>query len=142
MMSESTAAACSVQPVDKVDRRRPVVVNLATGIEENPERVMLAMFAAESALASGKRTLLFVSLDAVLTMFPGALEGKIACEGCPSLDKLLKQLTRAGIEIYVCPMCLRARHLDPDELVDPAVPAGTAQMMEWIGDRDATVFSY
>jgi predicted peroxiredoxin len=119
-----------------------VVVNLATGIEENPERVMLAMFAAESALAHNKRTLLFVSLGAVLTMFPGALEGKIPCEGCPSLDKLLKQLVRAGVEIYVCPMCLKARHLDPEELVGPAVPAGTAQMMEWIGDQDATVFSY
>jgi predicted peroxiredoxin len=119
-----------------------VVINLATGIEENPERAMLAMFAAESALASNKRTLLFVSLEAVLMMYPGALEGKIPCEGCPSLDKLLRQLVRAGITIYVCPMCLRARHLDPELLVDPAVPAGTAQMMEWIGDNDATVFSY
>lgn len=141
-MSAETGTTCTVKPVERTDTRRPVVVNLATGIEENPERVMLAMFAAESALASGKRTLLFASLEAVLTMYPGALEGKIPCEGCPSLDKLLKQLTRAGIEIYVCPMCLRARHLDPDELVDPAVPAGTAQMMEWIGDQDATVFSF
>lgn len=103
---------------------------------------MLAMFAAESALASNKRTLLFVSLEAVLLMFPGGLEGQIPCEGCPSLDKLFRQLVRAGIEIYVCPMCLRARHLDPEDLVEPAVPAGTAQMMKWIGDRDATVFSY
>ncbi|MBI2691153.1 MAG: DsrE family protein [Solirubrobacterales bacterium] len=141
-MSTAAATECAIEQSDKSDTRRPVVVNLATGIEENPERVMLAMFAAESALASGKRTLLFVSLEAVLTMYPGALEGEIPCEGCPSLDKLFKQLTRAGIEIYVCPMCLRARHLDSDELVDAAVPAGTAQMMEWIGEQDATVFSF
>jgi predicted peroxiredoxin len=141
-MSTATATACPIQPVDETDSRRPVVINLATGIEENPERVMLAMFAAESALASGKRTLLFVSLEAILLMFPGALEGEIPCEGCPSLDKLFRQLVRAGIEIYVCPMCLRARHLDAKDLVEPAIPAGTAQMMKWIGDRDATVFSY
>ena len=141
-MSTTTATSCTIEPVDTTDMRKPVVVNLATGIEENPERVMLAMFAAESALASGKRTLLFLSLEAILLMFPGALEGEIPCEGCPSLDKLFRQLVRAGIEIYVCPMCLRARHLDPEDLVEPAVPAGTAQMMKWIGDRDATVFSY
>ena len=141
-MSTSTATSCAIKPVDETDTRQPVVVNLATGIQENPERVMLAMFAAESALAAGKRTLLFLSLEAILLMFPGALEGEIPCEGCPSLDKLFRQLVRAGIEIYVCPMCLRARHLDPEDLVEPAVPAGTAQMMSWIGDRDATVFSY
>ncbi|MBJ7458525.1 MAG: DsrE family protein [Thermoleophilaceae bacterium] len=141
-MSTATATACEVQKADKTDTRRPVVVNLATGIEENPERVMLAMFAAESALAKGKRTLLFLSLESVLLMYPGALEGKIPCEGCPSLDKLFRQLVRAGIEIYVCPMCLRARHLDPAELVEPAVAAGTAQMMEWIGENDASVFSF
>lgn len=141
-MSTAAAASCAAKKVGKADTRRPVVVNLATGVKENPERVMLAMFAAESALAKDKRTLLFLSLEAVLLVFPGALEDEIPCEGCPSLDKLFRQLVRAGIEIYVCPMCLRARHLDPAELVEPAIPAGTAQMMEWIGDQDASVFSY
>lgn len=141
-MSTTTATSCAIQTEVPADSRRPVVINLATGAAENPERVMLAMFAAESALASNKRTLLFVSLEAVLLMLPGGLEGEIPCEGCPSLDKLFRQLVRAGIEIYVCPMCLRARHIDPESLVEPAVPAGTAQMMKWIGEDDATVFSF
>lgn len=121
---------------------KPVVVNISTGINENPEKMMLALFTAESALAAGKRVLMFVSLDAVDAMFPHGVENVIPCDGCPSLEKLMRQIARAGVEIYVCPVCLKARRLDPAGLIDPAAPAGTARMMAWIGDHDATVFSF
>ncbi|MFY9489074.1 MAG: hypothetical protein WAP35_10340, partial [Solirubrobacterales bacterium] len=71
-----------------------VVVNLATGIEENAERMMLAFFVAESALEQGKRALLFLSLDAVRAGLPGHLDGVVPCDGCPALDKLLRQTVR------------------------------------------------
>lgn len=119
-----------------------VVVNLATGIEENAERVMLAFFAAESALAQGKQVLLFISLDAVRIGVPGHIKGVIPCEGCPALDKLYNQITRAGIEIYACPVCLKAREIDRDTLLPEVRAAGTEKMMEWIGPGDATVFSF
>lgn len=119
-----------------------VVVNLATGLEENRERVMLAFFAAESALAQGKRVLLFISLDAVRIGIPGHIDGVIPCVGCPTLDKLYNQLTRAGIEIYACPICLNARAIERSSLLPDVRPAGTAEMMKWIGPGDATVFSY
>lgn len=119
-----------------------VVVNLATGIRENVERVMLAFFAAEAALAQGKQVLMFVSLDAVRIGVPGHIKGVIPCEGCPALDKLYNQVTRAGIEIYACPVCLDAREIDRETLLPDVRPAGTAKMMEWIGPGDATVFSF
>lgn len=119
-----------------------MVVNLATGIEENPERVMLAFFAAESALAQGKQVLMFLSLDAVRIGLPDHIKGVIPCAGCPALDKLYRQTVRAGLEFFACPVCLDARAIDRDALADPVTPAGTARMMEWIGPGDATVFSY
>lgn len=122
--------------------KKSVIVNISTGINENPEKMMLALFTAESALAAGKRVLMFVSLDAVNAMYPRGVENVIPCDDCPSLEKLTRQVVRAGVEIYVCPVCLKARHLEAADLVEPAEPAGTARMLEWIGDRDATVFSF
>ncbi|MBI4897664.1 MAG: DsrE family protein [Actinobacteria bacterium] len=119
-----------------------LVVNLATGIEENRERVMLAFFVAESALAQGREVLMFLSLEAVRIGIPEVIKGVIPCEGCPALDKLYNQLVRAGIEIYACPVCLNAREIDHADLFSEVTPAGTAKMMEWIGTGDATVFSY
>lgn len=119
-----------------------LVVNLATGVEENPERAMLAFFVAESALAQGREVLLFLTLEAVRIGVPGQIKGVIPCAGCPALDKLYNQITRAGLEIFACPVCLSAREIDRDGLLPAVKPAGTAQMMEWIGPGDATVFSY
>lgn len=119
-----------------------VVVNLATGIEENAERAMLAFFVAESALAQGREVLMFLSLEAVRIGIPDEIKGVIPCEGCPALDKLYNGVARAGIEIYACPVCLNAREIDREGLLPEVKPAGTEKMMEWIGTGDATVFSY
>lgn len=124
------------------DAHGKVVVNLATGIEENAERMMLAFFVAESALAQGREVLLFLSLDAVRIGVPGHIKGVIPCEGCPALDKLYNQIVRGGIEIFACPVCLDARGIDREGLLTDVKPAGTAKMMDWIGAGDATVFSY
>lgn len=119
-----------------------VVVNLATGIEENAERAMLAFFAAESALNEGHEVLMFLSLDAVWIGVPGKIKGVVPCEGCPTLDKLFNQVKRLGVEMFACPVCLDARKIDREGLMDPLKPAGTAKMMQWIGPEAATVFSY
>lgn len=103
---------------------------------------MLAFFAVESALAQGKKVLLFISLEAVRIGIPGHIDGVIPCEGCPTLDRLYNQVTRAGVEIYACPVCLNARKIERETLLPEVRPAGTAEMMEWIGEGDATVFSY
>lgn len=125
-----------------VTEHAKVVVNLATGIEENPERAMLAFFVAESALNEGHEVLMFLSLEAVRIGVPGTIDGIIPCEGCPTLDKLYRLVTRLGIEIYACPVCLDARQIERDGLLPEVKPAGTAKVMKWTGPQAATVFSY
>lgn len=119
-----------------------VVINLSTGLDENPEKAMLGFFAAESALKNGKQTLMFLSLDAVRIALPGVAKDVVPCRDCPSIEKLLRQTARLGLRIYACPVCLRARSLEDAELIEIAEAHGTQSVMDWIGEGDATVFSF
>jgi predicted peroxiredoxin len=72
---------------------------------------------------------------------PGYADG-VAREGCPPPSRLFQQLTDGGGELLVCPICLKTRKIDESSLVGNARLAGATLLWEWIGDEDATVFSY
>ena len=42
----------------------------------------------------------------------------------------------------VCPVCFNAKQLDKSSLLPNAELAGSVQLWEWIGDEQATTFSY
>jgi predicted peroxiredoxin len=117
-----------------------VVVNLATGLED-PERVTVAFLIAGAAVAQGKPAVMFLTKDAVRLALPGVAQGE-GCDGCPPLERLFEQFAEGGGELLVCPYCFNARKLDEADLVDHARIGGATPMWEWIGDGDATVFSY
>ena len=58
------------------------------------------------------------------------------------MEKLFGQYADGGGELLVCPICFNARKLDEASLVANARLAGATPLWEWIGDDDATVFSY
>jgi len=116
-----------------------VVVNLATGLED-PERVMIAFLVAGAAAAQGRETTMFLTKEAVRLAVPGVAEG-VACDGCPPLPKLTSQFAEAGGRLLVCPICVTARKVAEDNLVDNAEIGGATPLWEWIGEG-ATVFSY
>lgn len=116
-----------------------VVVNLATGLED-PERVTVAFLVAAAAAAAGKQVTIFLTKEAVRLAVPGVAEG-VACDGCPPLPTLAAQFADAGGRLLVCPICLGARKLAEDALVEHAQLGGATPLWQWIGDG-ATVFSY
>ena len=116
-----------------------VVVNLATGLED-PERVTVAFLVAGAAAAAGKQVTIFLTKEAVRLAVPGVAEG-VACDGCPPLPTLAAQYAEAGGRLLVCPICLGARKLAEDALVEHAQLGGATPLWQWIGDG-ATVFSY
>jgi predicted peroxiredoxin len=115
------------------------VVSLTTGLED-PERVTVAFLVAVGAVEAGRPTLMFLTKEAVRLCVPGVATGT-ACAGCPPLPDLVKRYQAAGGEFLVCPICVDARGLADQPLVDGARLGGTVPMWEWIGDG-ATTFSY
>ena len=83
---------------------------------------------------------MFLTKDAVHLAIGGTAEG-VACDGCPPLERLFADYASDGGKLFVCPICLDSRKLDPGQLVDNAQVAGATPLWEWIGDG-ATVFSY
>jgi predicted peroxiredoxin len=117
-----------------------VVINLATGLED-AERVTVAFLVATAAVDKGKQVAMFLTKEAVRLGLPGYAEA-VACDGCPPLERLFGQYADGGGELLVCPICFNSRKLDESQLVANARLAGATPLWEWIGDDDATVFSY
>jgi predicted peroxiredoxin len=117
-----------------------VLINLATGLED-PERVTVAFLVGGAAVQRDETVAMWLTKEAVRLALPGHAEG-VACEGCPPLPRLFEQFAEGGGQLLVCPICFSARKLDEGSMVANASLAGATPMLEWIGDDDATVFSY
>ena len=116
------------------------VISLTTGLED-PERVTVAFLVSVGAAETGRRTLMFLTKEAVRLAVEGVAVGT-ACSGCPDLPSLVKRYQAAGGEILACPICVSSRGLDDAPLIEGASPGGTIPMWEWIGAEGATTFSY
>lgn len=117
-----------------------VLVNLATGLEDS-ERVTVAFLVGGAALQRGQRVAIWLTKEAVRLALPGHAVA-VACEGCPPLSRLVEQYVDGGGELLVCPICFNARKLDESALLSNAKIAGATPMLDWIGDDDASIFSY
>ena len=116
------------------------VISLTTGLED-PEKVTVAFLVAVGAAEAGRPTLMFQAKDAVRRGLEDVAAG-VACDGCPSLPDLLRRYHQAGGRFLVCPVCFNAKQLDIGSLLPNAELAGSVQLWEWIGDEQATTFSY
>jgi predicted peroxiredoxin len=116
------------------------VISLTTGLED-PEKVTVAFLVAVGAAESGRPTLMFHAKEAVRLALEDVATG-VACDGCPPLRDLLTRYQQAGGRYMICPVCFNAKQLDKASLLPNAELAGSVQLWEWIGDDQATTFSY
>src|SRR5262245_17119396 len=103
-----------------------VLINLATGMED-PERVLVAFLVATAAQVQGKEVVIWTTKDAVRLGLPGVLTG-VPCKDCPALDALLSQFLDAGGEVWLCPICVKARDLDDVEKLPTAKIVGATPL--------------
>ena len=122
------------------DKANKAVVSLATGLED-AEKVTVAFLVAVGAAETGRKTLMFLTKEAVRLATAGVARG-VACEGCPPLASLLERYRAAGGRYFVCPICFDAKGLDASSLIEGAELNGTIPMWNWIGDDNAVAFSY
>ncbi len=118
-----------------------VLINLATGLEEDPERVTRAFLVAAAALRHRSRVAIWLTREAVRLALPGHARA-VRCDGCPPLSRLLDDYATGGGELLVCPTCLSARRLDASALTANATLADKTPTFAWAIDDDATVLSY
>lgn len=115
-------------------------ISLTTGLED-PEKVTVAFLVAVGAAEGGRETMIFLAKEAVRLAVPGVARA-VACDGCPPLDQLMSRYAAAGGQMIACGICVDAKGLDGDHLVENARKAGSVQLWEWIGEEHATTFSY
>jgi predicted peroxiredoxin len=120
--------------------KKKVVINLTTG-HEDADLVTVAFLTGTAALEQGRDVVMFCTKEAVRLGLPGYAEA-IESAGAPPVERLFGQFREKGGQLFVCPICFDARRLDKDQLVDNATLAGATPLWQWIGDQDATVFSY
>ena len=116
------------------------VINLATGVAENPDRAIVAFLMAGAAQVAGKQVVVFLSSDAVRLGLPGGADG-VEIEGVSPLNDLMAQFADGGGTLYVCPPCFSARGLDKDGIHANAEMKGGAALWEFMADG-ATTLSY
>ena len=137
--------ACARRRIDRnryleAEMANKILVNLATGLED-AERVTVAFLVAGAALERGQEVGIWCTKEAVRLALPGHAEG-VACDGCPPLERLFEQFAQGGGELLICPICVKSRQLDEGAFVAHAKLTGATPMLEWLGDSEATVFSY
>ena len=118
---------------------KKVVINLTVGPEDE-EASTIAYLVATAAQDSGKDVLFFMTKEAVRLGFKGGADG-VQDEGRPSLAGLSQQFADHGGTVYLCPVCVRSRHLDEATLLSNAAVLGAAALWAWVGDG-ATTFTY
>ncbi|MGI8414732.1 MAG: peroxiredoxin [Nakamurella sp.] len=116
------------------------VISLCTGLED-PEKVTVAFLVAAGAAEEGRRSLMFLTKEAVRLAMRGVATG-VACEGCPPLADLLERYVAADGAFLVCPICFNAKRLDKTQLINAAELGGTIPMWRWIGEDPVVTFSY
>jgi predicted peroxiredoxin len=117
-------------------------VNLSTG-PENPDKATVAFVVANAALASGKETLVFLTVESVRFGFDGGASG-IHADGFAPLAELITTFGAGGGVILVCTPCAKVRGIDGDPLVAGAVLGGGAGLVEFMtaGEQPAASVSY
>jgi predicted peroxiredoxin len=101
-----------------------------TRAKDDADRATVAFVVANAAAASGKETLVFLSIEGVLLSQAGYADG-VHEPGFSPLKDLIEGFVKAGGAIYVCSPCFQKRRLEESRLVPGAVVVGGAKLVEF-----------
>ncbi|MDN3554841.1 DsrE family protein [Halomonas maura] len=97
---------------------------------DNLERATIAFILASTASKTCE-TAVFISSNATALCVRGAVDGLVA-EGYEPLADLIAQYQGNGGQIWVCPVCVKAKGLTQDDLLPGIEVAGAPRTMAYL----------
>ncbi len=102
-----------------------------TCAKDNCDKATIGFAMADSAVASGKDTMVFLSSEGVRLSQKGYADS-INEQGFPPLKQLMDNFAKAGGKIYVCSSCFNNRGLAENNLVAGATIQGGRELIEFL----------
>ncbi|MCK6479627.1 MAG: DsrE family protein [Planctomycetaceae bacterium] len=99
--------------------------------KDNADKATVAFVVANAAAASGKETLVFLSIEGVRLSQKGYADD-VREEGFSPLKDLMASFVEAGGRIWVCSPCFKKRGLAEGNLVPGATIVGGAKLVEFL----------
>jgi predicted peroxiredoxin len=102
-----------------------------TCAKDNCDKATIGFAMADTAVASGKDTMVFLSSEGVRLAQKGYADS-INEQGFPPLKALIDNFAKAGGKIYVCTVCAKNRGLAENDLVPGATIQGGNKLVEFL----------
>ena len=101
-----------------------------THAKNDSDKATVAFVVANAAVASDKRSVVFLSTEAVRLAVQGYADD-VHEEGFAPLRDLMANFVKAGGAIWVCSPCFKRRKLDEGKLIAGATIVGGAKLVEF-----------
>lgn len=108
------------------------LVNAQYG-SDDVEKATIALIVAGAASAMDGETAVFLTCEAVRLATKGGVDG-LQTEGYPSPSELIEALVENGGQLWVCPVCAKARGIGAEDLIDGAEIAGAARTIGFVNE--------
>jgi predicted peroxiredoxin len=116
-----------------------VIIGLTHGLDD-PESVLISYLMGVEALRKDKEVLMWLTKDGVHVATAGFAE-QVEVPGAPAVGDLHKEYVERGGRFYACPVCVKTRGMQDEQLVETAEIKGAPSVYEF-ADGGALTFNY
>lgn len=113
------------------------LINAQHGADD-VEKATVAMIIAGASASMDGETAMFLTCESVRLATKDGTNG-LQADGYPALADLLKSYLENGGQIWVCPVCAKARGITAENLIDGAELSGAARTIGFVGDGAKTL---
>lgn len=132
-------SACEpTPPADKTEKTPELLLNLTSDATQDAHSSLMGLHFAQQALESDIPVTVFLNVDGVKLMAPGA--DTLAFDG-ENLQGLLKRIQEAGGQVVACPHCMQVEGVTEEDLLEGIRVADETTMMQRLKDGP-TVMTY
>lgn len=118
----------------------PVLISVVSDMDSNPQAVDMALRFAGFALDEKRSVFLFFNVKGVNVPVQG-LADDAAFESAEPIKRQLASLVDRGAKLHVCPVCMKALHVEKGDLIPGAEVTNRAALFAAI-ERGTCVFTY